>query len=226
MSWVLIAAVVLVAITFIFLRLFKKKAPSDAGYPYKSAGPLFTPAERSFYGVLCQAVGLNATVFGKVRVADVAIPKKGLSRGEWQKSFNKVSGKHFDFTICSNDDLSVVCVIELDDDSHKSEKRKKRDTFLKGVCSAADIPFIQVPANRSYVIADIQGLLAPYLDFAETKYRQENVAGGGNDKSEKICPQCSSPMVVRVAKKGRNAGKKFWACSAYPKCRHIEAIAS
>ena len=161
-----------------------------------------------------------------MRVADIAIPQKGLPKSEWQKAFNKVSGKHFDFVICNSDDLSVVCVIELDDGSHKSEKRNRRDTFLKGVCSAANIPLVQVPAKKGYVLGDIQELLAPYLDFAESKHLKEGISEDRKDKSEKICPKCSSPMVVRVAKKGNNAGKKFWACSAYPKCRHIEAIAS
>jgi restriction system protein len=33
------------------------------------------------------------------------------------------------------------------------------------------------------------------------------------------CPRCSQTMVRRTAKKGANAGKEFWGCSAYPRCR-------
>jgi restriction system protein len=33
------------------------------------------------------------------------------------------------------------------------------------------------------------------------------------------CPTCQSPMVERIAKQGRNAGKSFWGCRSYPKCR-------
>ncbi len=35
------------------------------------------------------------------------------------------------------------------------------------------------------------------------------------------CPKCGSAMVIREAKKGKNAGKKFWGCSAFPECRHM-----
>jgi restriction system protein len=42
--------------------------------------------------------------------------------------------------------------------------------------------------------------------------------------NEKVCPNCSASMVKRVAKKGNHAGKQFWACSAYPKCKTVEAI--
>lgn len=33
------------------------------------------------------------------------------------------------------------------------------------------------------------------------------------------CPRCGSRMVLRVAKKGKHPGTKFWGCSRYPKCR-------
>jgi predicted RNA-binding Zn-ribbon protein involved in translation (DUF1610 family) len=33
------------------------------------------------------------------------------------------------------------------------------------------------------------------------------------------CPQCGSAMVLRTAKSGSNAGKSFWGCSQYPKCK-------
>lgn len=37
--------------------------------------------------------------------------------------------------------------------------------------------------------------------------------------STPICPQCSSPMIRRVARKGSNTGNEFWGCSKYPSCR-------
>lgn len=41
--------------------------------------------------------------------------------------------------------------------------------------------------------------------------------------STTICPKCSSLLVLRTAKSGRAAGKRFYGCSAFPKCRHIAA---
>lgn len=32
------------------------------------------------------------------------------------------------------------------------------------------------------------------------------------------CPKCGGPMRRLVAKKGANAGKPFWSCTAYPNC--------
>lgn len=36
----------------------------------------------------------------------------------------------------------------------------------------------------------------------------------------KACPKCEAEMILRTAKKGANAGQKFWGCSTYPRCRY------
>ena len=38
------------------------------------------------------------------------------------------------------------------------------------------------------------------------------------------CPQCSSRMVSRIARRGARAGKPFWGCSRYPGCRGTRPI--
>ena len=40
----------------------------------------------------------------------------------------------------------------------------------------------------------------------------------------KICPDCGSEMVIRIAKKGKYAGQKFWGCTRFPKCKAILKI--
>lgn len=36
-----------------------------------------------------------------------------------------------------------------------------------------------------------------------------------------ICSKCGCEMVLRTAKTGENAGKQFWGCSGFPRCRNI-----
>ena len=38
---------------------------------------------------------------------------------------------------------------------------------------------------------------------------------------EPLCPICSREMILRTAKKGKNAGNTFWGCSQYPNCRGV-----
>jgi restriction system protein len=41
--------------------------------------------------------------------------------------------------------------------------------------------------------------------------------------SATMCPRCGSQLVVRISKKGADAGEQFYGCSAFPKCRHTQA---
>ena len=48
----------------------------------------------------------------------------------------------------------------------------------------------------------------------ETSVSEESVV------KKKICSKCGCEMVLRTAKTGENAGKQFWGCSRFPKCRN------
>ena len=44
------------------------------------------------------------------------------------------------------------------------------------------------------------------------------------EPSTQTCPVCASDMLLRTARRGKNAGGQFWGCSNYPKCKHIEKL--
>lgn len=157
MSWLLI--VVVAFLVFVALVALKSKQGSGAGtigFPYRPAKALFSPAERSFIGVLDLAVGTDYRVFGKVRVADIATVKTGLSNSARQGALNRVAQKHFDYVVCGVRDLNVVCAIELNDNSHSSQRAQARDELLVKVCQVINLPLLQVPAKQSYVLQDLR----------------------------------------------------------------------
>ena len=41
------------------------------------------------------------------------------------------------------------------------------------------------------------------------------------ERTERKCPRCGAALILRIAKKGEHAGKQFYGCSAFPKCRYI-----
>lgn len=70
-----------------------------------------------------------------------------------------------------------------------------------------------------------------HIDTINQKYHNE--IKNEEDVSEKaevqpssdmICPRCGNELVLRTAKKGENAGKQFYGCSAFPKCRYIREL--
>lgn len=52
----------------------------------------------------------------------------------------------------------------------------------------------------------------------------KGAAQPGVGRSDAACPVCGRGMRVRTARKGENAGTRFWGCSAYPKCRGTRPV--
>ena len=155
----LILLVVVVFVVFLVLAALKGKQRGGTGsidFPYLPAKALFSAAERSFLGVLDQAVGPQHRVFGKVRVADLASVKPGLSNSARQGALNRVASKHFDFVVCRASDLAVVCAVELNDKSHSSQRAKTRDDLILKVCQAINLPLLTVQAKQAYSFQEVQ----------------------------------------------------------------------
>ncbi len=151
MEWLIILVIALIV-----LSILSNLKTSAGGYEYRMKRALFSPAERSFLGVLDQAVADRYRVLGKVRVADILTPEKGLNRKNWQIAFNKISAKHFDFVLCDKLTLEVIAVIELDDRSHQRKRTQARDALLASACSSAQLPLIRFAAQAGYQIDAIR----------------------------------------------------------------------
>ena len=59
----------------------------------------------------------------------------------------------------------------------------------------------------------------PVIDEPEMQI-VETVEVQNRDDSKRYCTKCGKEMVLRTAKTGENAGKQFWGCSGFPKCRN------
>jgi len=209
-------------------RVPRSDDSEGGGLPYIRKGKLFTPAEASFYHVLKSAVGHQYAIFGQVRVADLLIPQKGLSKSEWQKHFNWISAKHVDFVLCDRESLQVMCAIELDDDTHTHVNRLKRDGFLDKAFQAAGLPLVRIRTKHTYAEADVIDPIRESLQAGSktpVPARPAPVQLAASAASGKpLCPKCSSGMLKKRATSGRHAGEEFWTCSRFPACRTIIPI--
>ena len=151
-----VAFILLIASTAILKRSAGQR-PDALPYTLKPA--LYSPAERSFLGVLEQAIGKHYQIFGKVRIADVVETRRGLSASTRQSAFNRINAKHFDFLLCDKGDLTVVCAIELDDRSHQKGSRQQRDAFIVELCRIVGLPLLRVPAKRAYAVQELRTII-------------------------------------------------------------------
>ncbi len=134
----------------------KRTSPED----YQRRLSLLTPAERSFYGMLIQAMDGQSVIMTKVRLADIVDVRKGLSRRQWQSAFNRIQSKHVDFVLCDPQQLDIKAVVELDDRSHKKPKRQDRDRFVDQVMNFTGIPIFHFPVRCGYSVTEIREALA------------------------------------------------------------------
>jgi len=63
--------------------------------------------------------------------------------------------------------------------------------------------------------AQLRGMMAELKRTQPAAPVVEPAQGASNP----LCPRCESPMVLRTARRGANAGEQFWGCSTYPKCQ-------
>jgi hypothetical protein len=149
-----IVVILVVVVLAIVLAVLKAKGLSQAGTSkpdvYYIKESLFSPAERSFLGVL-ESINYNGVkIVSKVRLADIFGIKKGLERGDRQRALNRITSKHVDFLFIQQSDGRPLLGIELDDSSHEAEERVARDSFVDAVFASAGLPIIHVGAKSSY----------------------------------------------------------------------------
>jgi very-short-patch-repair endonuclease len=156
---VVLVVIAVVALIRVSSNLVSSKITPAPTFPYQREAHLFSPAERSFLGVLEQAVGDQYRIMGKVRLADVIKVQFGMNRKDRQSALNRIQGKHVDFVICHAKDLAVQYVVELDDQSHDRAPRQDRDEFVDQALQAAGVPIVHFHVKRSYAVAEVQKVL-------------------------------------------------------------------
>lgn len=154
MNTLLIIAVILfIILAAIFAALKTKGGTQNEGKSpdvYYLKTSLFSPAERSLYGVLKSLNYESLEIASKVRLADIFGIKKGLERGDRQRALNRITNKHIDFLFIQKSDGKPILGIELDDSSHAEEDRIARDTFVDTVFASASLPILHIPAKQAY----------------------------------------------------------------------------
>ena len=96
------------------------------------------------------------------------------------------------------------------------------------VCRAEELPRVLRKLGRRKVLSwrqvrALYDLLEPYTraswgeKFAHLCQVKEKEKAAARPRR---CPWCGGTLVVRTARQGRYAGRSFYGCSNYPRCRY------
>lgn len=134
---------------------------------YERRDSLLSEAELNFYRLLVKVLAHpsdpggspQAVVMSKVRAADLIQVRKGIERSDWRSAFNRIKSKHVDFVLCDPVTMQAMCVIELDDSSHRGKKVQERDALMDSIYAAAGVPIVHVDCQRGYSMQEVGGLI-------------------------------------------------------------------
>lgn len=164
---VIVAVVAIGLVAALAIAIAKKTAPNGSGKAdpsvYVARTAVFTPAERSFLGVMDGVLPDGVSWLGKVRLGDVFVTRKGLSPSQRSSAWNRINQKHVDFLLVRVSDFAPLAGIELDDSSHDADDRKARDAFVDEVFRSANLPLLHVPAQSAYNPAELRKQIATLI---------------------------------------------------------------
>jgi hypothetical protein len=188
---------------------------------YETKLSIYSGAQNTFYKALEAALSGEFTLLTNISATDVlaVVASNALAT---QVALNNLTTKQFTFVVCNKTQLTALCVIDFGN---------AIDAQLKSACESAQLPLVSFNTQANYdsqllraKILSVIGLQdspvvlssASGLDIVDEK-PINNLNDNGIDLV--LCPECSAVMLKRKAKNGENAGKLFWICSTYPKCR-------
>lgn len=110
---------------------------------------LLTPAELKFYYLLKQITDkLGLTLFTQVSMYEI------INCNNY-KQFNRIRSKCIDFVITEKN-CKIKCCIELDDNSHNSIKRQKRDLVIDNIFKSANVNLIRIKVQNYYNVNELE----------------------------------------------------------------------
>jgi hypothetical protein len=143
---VLICAVVLLVSVLLMVLLLR-----DGGPKYRPI-PIMTPNELEFFGRISKAVP-EAFVFPQVAMSALIAPSDTDGKKR-MAAFRKISQKRVDWAIYTKD-MKLVCIVELDDQTHNPENDASRDAML----DSAGISTVRWDSRKKPPVGEIRKTL-------------------------------------------------------------------
>jgi len=131
---------------------------------------------------------------------------------------------------------SILSTIQERNYIEKDENKKFRPTEIGTVVNdllvnhfpkIVDIKFTaemeedldKIAGGQRKWVPVIKEFYTPFEENLKQKYQEVSKKDITEKPTEKICPKCGAPLLIRLGKYG-----KFYACSKFPKCKYTEPL--
>lgn len=148
------ALLIFILIVVIVIGIRSSKKPKDLAdsnlvipdqpqemLPYVKKTSVMTPSEQKYFWKLEQQYGQTHFILCQVALGRII---NTTDQQNFYTYWNKINKKSIDFVIVDKQTLQTVKLIELNDYTHNSYKRRQRDEYLRKVCEATglDLEFV------------------------------------------------------------------------------------
>ncbi len=159
--FLVLAGLVILSLILAFLinviKKFEQGGKVEELLPFKLKNNFFTRSEWEFFRILEEQIDhTKYTVFPKVRLGDFV--EVDAPKGERMSHWNRIKSKHVDFLIYDTQKSSIAIAVELDGNSHNSERMKKSDDFKDKLYPAVGLELIRVQVGSDFA-GEIQRII-------------------------------------------------------------------
>ena len=163
-----LAIVLMMLLIIVAVGAMKLHEPGLA-FPFKKKGNLFTPVERTFLGLIEEAVGNEFRILCRVKMGDILTIHQSTDKKTSKNAASRAGSKHLDFVLCSKDDMSPIIAIDLVHSSGKDGYKAQRDFYVSGALDAAHIPHVRIKVRSGYKPQDIRECIQAKLPKSKIK---------------------------------------------------------
>lgn len=211
---------------------------------YEKKPSVLNDTQRHIFNALQQALANEYILLTGINAGDV-LSINASSTLAVQVATKNIAAKQFDFILCEKTQLTPVCAIMLGDSLDSLLVNACEDAQLPlarfKIQANYDAAVIRASLLKALGRSDLVTTLSyefalDITDAPASLNREQNPAEQKTDDvadagvvqkvdltdsgiNLELCPECSAVMLKRKAKTGTAAGKLFWICSTYPKCR-------
>ncbi|WP_082789728.1 DUF2726 domain-containing protein [Acetobacter malorum] len=143
----------ILAFLFLVTILFFNKKPKEKQFSYVAL-PVMTENEKRLFERL-RIEFPHLYFFPQVGMAGIMRPNLAARDAAYMAAFRRISQKRVDFLVC-DDTLKIICILELDDSSHKKKKDQIRDTLT----NSAGYKTIRLRSSKTIDLSELHSAVS------------------------------------------------------------------